>query len=134
MAGVAGGGEVVADQPAVTLGYLDHGVVAGLAGSSHGDVVAGHADDALDAIGTVGDGDAVEDEVADAQTAAAVASVGHVVGNPDAVDGKGGQHGGTRGGRDLEDVRDEEVRAAEELEDREGEADRVGVEVGYHDG
>jgi hypothetical protein len=31
-------------------------------------------------------------------------------------------------------VRDEEVRAAEELEDREGEADRVGVEVGYHDG
>lgn len=94
------------------------------------DVVAGQADEALDAHAVRGVGEAVADDVADAEGAAAVAGVGHVDGDPVARDGEAGQHGGAARGRELEDVGLQEVHGAEELDGGEGEADGHAEEVG----
>lgn len=78
------------------------------------------------------DGDLVEDEVADLDAAAEAG--GHVGGNPVAVDGKGGQHGGALGGGDLEEVGEGEVGEAGDFEGGDGEAEGVADEVGDHGG
>ncbi|KND86715.1 hypothetical protein TOPH_08657 [Tolypocladium ophioglossoides CBS 100239] len=93
-----------------------------------GHKVAGHADDALDAVLAREEGDAVEDEVADADAAAPAG--GHVGGDPVAIDGEGGQHGGPLGSGDLDEVGEGEVGEAGDLERREGEAEGVAEEVG----
>lgn len=112
--------------------YLNHLLLASLAGSAQRDVVARHADDALDAVLAGEDGDLVEHEVADFDTAAEAG--GHVGGNPVAVDGEGGQHGRPLGGGDLEEVREGEVGEAGDFEGGDGEADGVADEVGDHFG
>lgn len=103
--------------------YLNHLLLARLAGGAEGDVVAGHADDALDAVLGGEDGDLVEDEVADLDAAAE--AVGHVCGDPVAVDGEGGQHGGALGGGDLEGVGEGEVGEAGYFEGGDCEAEGV---------
>lgn len=78
------------------------------------------------------DGDLVEDEVADAQAAALAAARRHVGGDPVAVDGESGQHGGPAGGGELDEVREGEVGEAGGLEGGEGEAEGVaGAEEGH---
>lgn len=78
------------------------------------------------------DGDLVEDEVADFDAAAEAG--GHVGGDPVAVDGEGGQHGGALGGGDLEEVGEGEVGEAGDFEGGDGEAEGVADEVGDHGG
>ncbi|KAJ6440186.1 phosphotransferase family protein [Purpureocillium lavendulum] len=144
---VSRGGQVVADDPAVALGdlrdisdheprlsvhtHLYHLIVAGLAGGAEGDVVAGEADDALDALLVGEDGDLVEDEVADAEAPAATAGR-HVGGDPVAVDGKRGQHRGPGRGGELHEVRKGEVGEAGGLEGGDGEAEGVAAGEGEH--
>lgn len=116
----------------MALGNLNHLILARLSRRAQRDIVARHADDALDAVLAGKDGDLVEDEVADFDAAAE--AVAHVGGDPVAVDGEGGQHGGALGGGDLEQVGEGEVGEAGDFEGGDCEAEGVADEVGDHDG
>lgn len=54
----------------------------------------------------------------------------HVGGDPVALDGEGGEHGGPLGGRDLEDMGGDDVPGADELDGGDCEPDGVAHEVG----
>ena len=103
--------------------YLDHGLLARLPRRPREDIVARHADDALDADVVALDGDAVHDEVADADAAAEATA--HVGAEPLAKDGEAGEHGGALGGEGAEEVGHDEVRADEHFEDAEGDAEAM---------
>lgn len=116
----------------MALGNLNHLLLAPLARRAQRDVVARQANDALDAVLGGKDGDLVEDEVADLDAAAEAG--GHVGGDPVAVDGEGGQHGGALGGGDLDEVGEGEVGEAGDFEGGDGEAEGVADEVRDHGG
>lgn len=115
----------------MALGNLNHLVLARLPRRPQRDIVTRHANDALDAVLAGEDGDLVEDEVA--YFDAAAEAVAHVGGDPVAVDGEGGQHGGALGGGDLEAVGEGEVGEAGDFEGGDCEAEGVADEVGDHD-
>lgn len=116
----------------MTLGHLYHLMLPLLARGSDGHVVPRHTDDALDAVVVCKDGYLVKNQVPDAD--APPETVPHVGGDPVAVDGEGGKHGGTLGGRYLEDVGEAEMGEAGDFQGGEGEADGVAEEVGEHGG
>lgn len=115
-----------------TIPYLYHLMLPLLARGSDGHVVPRHTDDALDAEVVCKDGYLVKNQVPDAD--APPETVPHVGGDPVAVDGECGKHGGTLGGRYLEDVGEAEMGEAGDFQGGEGEADGVAEEVGEHGG
>jgi hypothetical protein len=122
--------QVVAHHPAVALWNLDHVIDPDLAGRSYADIVARHANNALDTMSILEDGNMEEDDVADGDAAAK--AVGHIGEQPVAGDGEGGHHGGPYCGRELQDMRPKEVDSTGDLQCAYGEAQGVAEEVGHH--
>lgn len=105
-------------RPRKDITHLYHGLALAAGGVDH-DVVAGHADDALDAVAVREDGDLVDDEVADADAAAVAVQLR----DQDQLvhDLERRQHRGPHGRADAEAVFPHEVRHREHL----GRADQV---------
>ena len=96
------------------MGCLSHLILAFDTWGANRDIIARHADDALDALLVSEDGDIVEDQVANFY--AASPSIRHVGSDPVAVDGEGGKHGRAMGGRDLEALGEGEMDGACDFE------------------
>lgn len=90
--------------------YLYHLIFSPLARRPERNIIPRHSDHALYTTSVRKDGDLVENQISDSD--APPETVSHVGGDPVAVDGKGGEHGGALGGRDLEEVGDGEVSEA----------------------
>lgn len=103
------------------MAYLNHLIFTLNARGADRDIIARHANDALDTLLMGEDGDIVENQVADFY--ATTSAVRHVCSDPVAVDCEGGKHGRAMGGRDLQAMGEGEVDGAGDFEGGDGEAE-----------
>lgn len=101
--------------------YLNHLIFALGVWGANRDIIARHADDALDSLLVGEDGDIVENQVANFYTTSP--PIGHVGSDPVAVDGEGGKHGRAMGGRDLEAMGEGEMDGASDFEGGDGKTE-----------